>query len=499
MEKRFVSIWFPHLYTDWLASRKPELKNIPFVVVAPSHGKMIIRAVNHLAAQHGIHVHMALADARAIYTGLQSFDELPTLTNKLLKRIAAWCIRFTPVASVDNHDGIILEATGCAHLWGGEQNYLADILQRLHAKGYAIKAAIAGTIGTAWAMARFGDDTIVQKHKHADALLSLPPQALRLEPETVERLHKLGLHQISTFISMPRTALRRRFGNHILTRLNQALGIEEEFIQPIFPVEAYEERWPCLEPICTRTGIEIALKNLLQSLCTRLQKEAKGSRELIFKGFRIDNKEVAITITTNAPSNNPNHLFHLLEIKLALIEPGLGIELFILHANKVEEHSASQQQLFKNNAVANNILLAELIDRLSVKIGAENIHRYLPAEHHWPERSFTKAVSLTEQPATQWRNDKPRPIQLLPQPERIEVTAPVPDYPPMHFRYKGKLHKVIRADGPERIEQEWWLQQGQHRDYYTIEDEAGCRYWLFRSGHYDVNKTYQWYLHGFFA
>jgi protein ImuB len=498
MEKRFVSIWFPHLYTDWLASRKPEIKDIPFVIVAPSHGKMIIRATNAVAQQQGIHVNMALADARAMYTGLESFDELPTLTSKLLKRIAAWCIRFTPVASVDNNDGIILDASGCPHLWGGEQNYIADIVQRLHAKGYAAKIAIADTIGAAWASARFGNDTIIE-NKHTDSLLPLPPEALRLEIETVERLHKLGLHQIGDFIAMPRTALRRRFGYNMLIRLNQAFGLEEEFIQPVIPVEEYEERLPCLEPISTRRGIEIALTRLLQSLCTRLQKEAKGLRELIFKGFRVDNKEVAISITTNSPSNNPNHLFHLFEIKLPLIEPALGIELFLLHANKVEEHMAAQQQLFYKKAAANNILLSELIDRLSVKIGAENIHRYLPAEHYWPERSFTKAVSLNEQPLTQWRNDKPRPIQLLPQPERIEVTAPVPDYPPMHFRYKGKLHKVMRADGPERIEQEWWLQQGQHRDYYTIEDEAGCRYWLFRSGHYDVKKTYQWYLHGFFA
>ena len=84
-------------------------------------------------------------------------------------------------------------------------------------------------------------------------------------------------------------------------------------------------------------------------------------------------------------------------------------------------------------------------------------------------------------------------------PEPIEVTAPIPDYPPMLFRYKGKLHKIIKADGPERIEQEWWLQEGQHRDYYCVEDEEGCRYWLFRSGHYDAEKTYQWFIHGFFA
>jgi len=140
-----------------------------------------------------------------------------------------------------------------------------------------------------------------------------------------------------------------------------------------------------------------------------------------------------------------------------------------------------------------------LIDRLAGKIGADAIHRYLPAEHYWPERSFKKSSSLIEQPTTQWKLDAPRPLRLLEAPESIEVTAPIPDYPPMLFRHKGKLHKIVKADGPERIEQEWWIEEGQHRDYYSVEDEEGCRYWLFRSGHYDAEKKPQWFVHGFFA
>ena len=109
------------------------------------------------------------------------------------------------------------------------------------------------------------------------------------------------------------------------------------------------------------------------------------------------------------------------------------------------------------------------------------------------------ASSINEKAQVVWKTDKPRPIKLLARPELIEVTAPIPDYPPMMFRYKRKLHKIIKADGPERIEQEWWLQQGKHRDYYYVEDEEGSRYWLFRSGHYDDTKLPQWFIHGFFA
>jgi len=69
----------------------------------------------------------------------------------------------------------------------------------------------------------------------------------------------------------------------------------------------------------------------------------------------------------------------------------------------------------------------------------------------------------------------------------------------MLVKYLGKLHRIKKADGPERIEREWWLEKGPRRDYYRVEDEEGQRYWLFRSGPYEEDQTNQWFLHGFFA
>ena len=92
-----------------------------------------------------------------------------------------------------------------------------------------------------------------------------------------------------------------------------------------------------------------------------------------------------------------------------------------------------------------------------------------------------------------------RPTELLKQPEPIEVMALIPDNPPKFFVYKQVKHIIVKADGPERIEREWWLDAGEHRDYYQVEDEQGQRYWLFRSGHYDNHHRYQWFIHGFFA
>jgi protein ImuB len=268
-------------------------------------------------------------------------------------------------------------------------------------------------------------------------------------------------------------------------------------LQPVQPSPVYLERLPCLEPIRTATGIEIAIKRLLEALCERFIREGKGMRTGILKGYRIDGEIEQIGIGTNRASRNAAHLFKLFELKISEIEPALGIELFTLEATLVEDISETQEALW-SSANRDRTVISELLDNIAGKVGQQTIHRYLPQEHYWPERSIKEVSSLNEQPQTEWRTDCLRPIHLLPKPEPVEVMVVLPDYPPMHFRHKGEIIRVARADGPERIEQEWWLQDGPPRDYYRVEDEHGARYWLFRLGLYG-NKKPQWFLHGYFV
>jgi protein ImuB len=57
------------------------------------------------------------------------------------------------------------------------------------------------------------------------------------------------------------------------------------------------------------------------------------------------------------------------------------------------------------------------------------------------------------------------------------------------------LQKKLSA---QKFTAKWWLQQGQHRDYYGVEDEEGKRYWIFGLGFYD-GKESAWFVYGFFA
>jgi protein ImuB len=494
---RYASIWFPYLLAEYVARKQPELREQPFVLASRQKGRMVIDAVNAQSMEKGIRPNMVLADCKAIFPELQMIETEPDRSEKLLQSMAEWCIRYTPFAAVDLPDGLILDTTGCTHLWGGESTYLENIQSKLGSYGYTVRVAIADTIGSAWAMARFGNTVIIKPNQQQEALRPLSPSALRLDTVVLARLRKLGLQQIGNFIGMPHTALRRRFGPSLPLRIDQALGKEMEFITPVKPIEPYQERLNSMEPIATCIGITIALKQLLDTLCIRLETEGLGLRQAIFNAYRVDGNTQQIEIGTVYPSRNANHLFRLFEHKIATLEPALGFELFILEAPKVEPLTEEQIAMW-NASVQNDKKVAELLDSVTAKTGAGTIFRYLPAEHYWPERSVEQAIPLWEKSNTTWRTDLPRPIHLLPIPEIIEVTAVLPDYPPMWFRYKGKLYNIAKSDGPERIEQEWWLADGLYRDYYGVEDENGARYWLFRSGPYDAGQP-KWFIHGFFA
>lgn len=497
---RFVAIWFCHLETDWMTRRNPGLKDTFFALAVPHHGRKLITEVSATAKAKGVEVGMIAEDAKLVLPALQLYDATPALAQRLLKKLCALCITYTPIASVDLPAGLILDATGCTHLWGSEENYITSISKRFAAIGYHVSVAIADTIGAAWAICRYGNaKRVIKKHEHFEALMPLPPAALRIDIAATERFQKLGLNAIKSFIGMPRSVLLRRFGKQLLLRLDQALGNEPEFIEPLIQVAPYNERLPCLEPIVTNTGIEMALQQLLEALCKRLEEEGKGIRTAIFKCYRADHKIEQVSISTTHSSVNIKHLFKLFEIKVCTIEPASGIELFVLEATKVEELMQLQETLWTHNSSLQSKELYELLDRLESKLGRKIINRYLPAEHHLPEHALQQTVSLKEAPTTAWCNEKLRPIQILQAPQKVEVMAPVPDYPPMTFRYKGELHIVKRSDGPERIEPEWWRQEGLHRDYYIVEDANGKRYWLFRLGYYDESKPPAWYVHGFFA
>jgi len=216
---------------------------------------------------------------------------------------------------------------------------------------------------------------------------------------------------------------------------------------------------------------------------------------------------VRLRIGTALPSREGPRIARLFGPRLETVDPGFGVEVVTLEAQRVEALAARQGQL-TNEGCDGGDDLAALVDRLANRLGEDRVWRSAPEESHAPERAVARRPAAETTGATgagTWDPGRPRPLRLLRPPEPIEAMAPVPDDPPVVFTWRGIRRRVRRAEGPERIAEEWWRDAAcepdaeRVRDYYRVEDADGGRFWLFRAGLYAPGQSPRWYLHGLFG
>ena len=513
----------------------------PFATVSEAAGKRLLAAVNPAAASAGLALGMPLADALSFLPTLATRPAEPQADAAALLRLAEWCRRYSPWTAPDGGDGVKIEITGCAHLWGGELQLAADLARRLARQYIAHRIAIAGTLGAAFALARFaatdGQPALPASDEERVTLAPLPVEALRLDPATVTGLRRVGLKHIGELYPMPRDALARRFGESVARRLDQALGAEPEPISPLGEAPVRRVRLSFAEPILDPADFALAIERLTGDLVERLAREGMGARRLDLAFHRVDGQVEYIRIGTARPSRDPKHLGGLLAAKLETVDPGLGVEDMILALYAAEPLAA--EQIDFNNAPGEAAAdIAPLLDRLGARLGLDALHHLEPRASHIPERASVyisaeeksavipgRAGGTNPEPLNTglWNmgsgsrpsgdpgmtgigavpEKPPRPIRLFRPPEPVEAAWLLPDDPPFHFTWRRRLHRVKEADGAERIAEEWWvagasLDAGAIRDYYRVEDEEGRRFWLFRAG-LPGDPPPRWFLHGLFA
>lgn len=471
----------------------------PLVACAHDGRRLIVAAADPAARAAGIQAGMPLAHARALHPTLTVRDAEPDADATALAELAAWCLRYTPLAAPDPPDGLWLDATGCAHLLGSEAAVLADIAARLARAGLTCRTAIADTPGAAWAMARHGEGGVIPPGQHPQALDPLPLAALRLAPETIRALRRLGIETVAALRAMPRAPLARRLGPAPTQRLDQALGHAPEPLTPLIPPDAIAHRLAFLEPLSTAEALATAIDALLATLCTRLAEAGQGARRLDLFCERLDGTTQAIAIGTARPVRDPAHLARLLREHIERIDPGEGIEAMRLLASRTDPLAATQLIALSERGDPE---LEMLVDVLENRFGPTRVYRCAPHESDVPERAVHHRPALSP-PSAAWPANLPRPIRLLPRPQPVEALSLLPDQPPVAFTWRRQRRRIRRADGPERIFGEWWHRDAETaavRDYWTVEDEEGRRYWLFRRGDGEDPTTgdLSWYLHGIF-
>jgi protein ImuB len=291
------------------------------------------------------------------------------------------------------------------------------------------------------------------------------------------------------------------------------LGLVDEPISPRPPPPAHRAQLSFAEPIGQAEALPAVTRRLLAELCGALAAASLGARRLTLAFYRVDNSTAAIGVGTSRPCRDARQLERLLAEKLERVDPGFGIERAILEAAVVEpllpEPLAWRAMGAGDLDQARD--LAPLVDRLTNRLGRDAVSQLVPHASHIPERAQARVPALSPEaglpfPARGRHGPAPaRPLRLLARPEPIETVAPLPDEPPVLFRWRRALHKVRAVRGPERLAPEWWRAPDADpaattRDYFAVEDTEGGRFWLFREGLYLAGAAMpRWYLHGLFG
>jgi protein ImuB len=495
--RRIFSIWLPNLAIDrWRLGEgcAPDegADGEPLALIAETAHGPRIDAVNRAGFAAGGRKGMMVADARALCPALKVAPSDPAGDRAFLEKLAVWAMRWGPWSALDAPDGLLIEVTGVAHLFGGEPALLADAQVKFAARGFTARLAIGPTAGAAWALAHYAPEcAILEPHGDSPARLAdLPVAALRLDVDVLTVLRRLGLKRIGDLSEIGRDALQRRFRNrkspaaNPLVRLDQLLGRASEPLLPVVPQSTPLVQRRLMEPIRHRALLDTVVGDLAADMARELESRGEGARRLELGMWRVDSEVVIRQVELAAATREAAHIVRLFGARLDDVDAGFGIETVRLRATWAEPLALAQSD-FDAAAEDRGTSLAACIDRLTVRLGPRAVRRPVLHASHIPERAQRWQPPLEPEPASQGELAfHQRPLKLLDNAEKISVLYATPDGYPKAFRWRGQVHEVVRVEGPERIAPEWWREKGtaRLRDYYRIEDRAGRRYWIYRLG-----------------
>lgn len=471
---------------------------------------MRVAHANREALALGLVPGLTLADARARVPEVAVADLDRAADRALLRRIADWCDRFTPLTACDGDDAVMLDITGCVHLFGGEAAMRAEAVARLGFMGLTVRAAIAATPDTARAVARHSAQGVIAPGDEAAAVRPLPVAALGIDGERALVLSRAGLKTIADIADRPRAPLAARFGAELMERLARVLGETDHPISPDRPAPELMVERRFADPIAHAGDIDATLAGLARGLSRRLEEHGLGGRRFEASFFRADGAVRRIAIASGRPVRDARILARLYAERLDALadplDPGFGFDMVRLAALSCE--AMAERQARFDGGDEGDEAVGELIDRLSARFGPARVMRFAAADSHVPERGF-HAVDAIAAPgaAPAWPvtvPDEPpvAPLRLFAPPQPVETMAEVPDGPPLRFRWRRVVHDIVAAEGPDRVAPEWWRdgEDALTRDYFRVEDRHGRRFWLFREGLYGrETERPRWYLHGLFA
>ncbi len=468
------------------------------------------------AARLGLGPGLTLADARARHPALVAIEADVQAEAKLLERLADACARYTPLVALDGDDGLMLDVSGVAHLFGGEAALAQEIEARFAGQGFSVALGLADTPRAASALARYSSQRIAPAGLSGKAFAKLYYEmsvaALGLDDKTNADMARAGLRRIGDLALRPRAPIAARFDSQAIARLDALSGLTRDAISPRFAVPDFCAERRFASPVLASEAVMATLARLADDLALLLARKMKGARRLELALFRVDGDVRRIVVGSSRPLGEARTIARLFAERLAggaeeEIDAGFGVDLMRLSCLLAEPLEPAQREWESAREAERARALADLLDGLSARLGARRVTRQQLAEAHIPEQAVVAAPAILG--AARVRGERievaapapARPLRLFERPEPIETLAEVPDGPPLRFRWRRVLHEVAAIEGPERIAAPWWRRPGAPtRDYFRAEDTFGRRFWLYREGLYGRETVRaKWFLHGVFG
>ncbi len=496
--QRCLCLFFPHLASD-RARRTQRTSTAMPLALTQQHGRSTrVAEVDARAHAAGVRPGMTLAQAHALLPTLVALPSDPAGDEAFLGRLADWAVRFSPLVEARPPDVLVLDVTGCAHLFGGEEALLSQAVRPLVQAGLDTRGALADTVGAAVAVAVSAEVpvSLVPTGQTRARLASLAPAALRLEPQAVERLERLGVRTIGQLLELPRKGLPARFGAGIVRRLQAALGELRESVASRIPAEPLQASAAFEPPLSEADQLHRPAEHLLEDIFRQLDRRQLALRELALLVYRADAPPLVVPVRLARPSRARAHVLTLVRERLQAVPVAAGLCGLLLRAVDTAAWQPGQIDLFEPQEPHQEEELGALLDRLTSRLGEQGVLRARLVEDYQPEQAYAvePAGATPTEPGAGAAPLSARPTQLLPRPLPLRVMARVPDGPPSWLAWQGREYAVREAWGPERIETAWWRGPDVQRDYFRILTTTGEQFWVFRD-----RRSGQWYLHGLFT
>ncbi|MCE9531819.1 MAG: DNA polymerase Y family protein [Planctomycetes bacterium] len=508
--KRVMCLWFP----EWPLQRRyaahPADKSRSIVLHAPAAGgKTRVIACSRSARQRGVLPGMVLAEAQSLWPSSASkavrFEPHdPRADRQGLRELAAWCQQFSPLVAIDTAeppDSLLLDAGACEYGFGGEEEFADKAVNALERHGYRAVAAVADTIGAAWAVGHFGmlkrRVLIVPLGRQTDFLRPLPVESLRLPAGILQALQELNVFRVDQLLALPRAGLMSRFGEELLPCIDRALGTLPEVLTPERIDEPLEATWEFEFPTTNSRQLIEVIEYLVDWVLAKISLGQDGVQRLLCSLGQAREEPLRFSVELLRPTVAKRTLMDLVKLKMERLRLPGEVTRVTVRAALVVPLAFHQDELFGGCLGTSDAKeVGELIERLSSRLGEKAVLRPRLRADAQPEFVYAyepwlmnrERASHASQPAETIRPTflKSRPLPIL--------VSTNPDGSPTQI-HASDIHQAIeRSWGPERIETGWWRGDDVRRDYYLAETETGERFWLF----HDLTSE-SWFLHGIFG